>query len=476
MVTLFLQQHLSGWKPYLWLFLLQLVLHGSHLGKPASGNHVWRQCNTLSVAKNFADESMDIRYPRIDKRYGSDGVCGPSFVSYEYGLAALYKVFGFHETLFRYWSFGLCLAVVWGWFCFLLHRFPREYSFFGAASLFGFPEFYFHSIGAIPDLLALAAAIWGLVLFDAKRPAWATLMLTLAAATKLYFGLAWVFVWVSQWQRGKDRMTSSLWAVGSVALALSWYAWAAHLNALNGLWEFLNETRLADSGIQALQLLWRNAFVQSPLWWMGPLMFVSVAAGIWFGAKGAKVPIIATVMAACVLYIALQKQFEHHGYYTLVFVPLWSAIAVFAWKRLSLTPLQLMALVSLSIAWSLSQMERNYYGEKRRVPSVLLDPQSRAKCEELSAMRRVWLVGPDPTGCVFFYYTGAKGYPWYSPNESRDLLGPFGRAQSGVFAKPVEGIVTNQPKEAYQLARDLGWSLDSLGSVGEFVWFGLRPQ
>ena len=138
-----------GWRPFLWLFLLQLGLHLPHLFKPASGNHVWRQCNSLALAKNFADESMDIRYPRIDKRYGSDGICGPSFVAYEYGLAVLYKVFGFHETLFRAWSFSLCLAVMLGWFVFLTRFFPRDYALLGAASLFGFPEFYFHSIGKI---------------------------------------------------------------------------------------------------------------------------------------------------------------------------------------------------------------------------------------------------------------------------------------------------------------------------------------
>lgn len=474
MVNRFLEKAVLGWRPFVWLFLLQLGLHLPHLFKPASGNHVWRQCNSLALAKNFADESMDIRFPRIDKRYGSDGICGPSFVAYEYGLAVLYKVFGFHETLFRAWSFSLCLAVVLGWFVFLTRHFPRDYALLGAASLFGFPEFYFHSIGAIPDLLALAAAVWGLNAFHRNKWFLVVLLLTLAAATKLYFLIAWVYVGAQCWKEPRHRGRSFLLGFISVVLAGAWYVWASHLNAIHGLWEFLNETRTADSLIQSLRLLGRDAFVQAPIWWLGPLMYLSAAVGLFYTAKSKNLLFFALSSAGLVLYFALQKQFEWHGYYTLLFVPLWSSLSMKAWVERNLALRWVGILIFVSIAWSISQMERNFYGEKRRVSSTLLDASTRDQREALSALKKVWLVGPDQTGCVNFYYTGAKGYPWYRPDESRELLGPFAHAQTGVFENPIEGIVTDQPAEARRLASDLGWTLDSLGAVGEFVWFGLQ--
>lgn len=476
MVNRFFEKAVVGWRPFAWLLFLQLALHLPHVFKPASGNHVWRQCNSLALAKNFADESMNVAYPRIDKRYGGDGICGPSFVAYEYGLALLYRAFGFHETLFRLWSFGLCLAVVWGWYVFLSRWFPPGYSLLGAASLFGFPEFYFHSIGAIPDLLALAAAIWGVNALQRHRYLLGVSLLTLAAATKLYFLLAWVYVWVHQGADPVRRIRVVLLGALSTGLSLSWYAWAAHLNAIHGLWEFLNEARMAESPSQFLSLFLRDAFVQAPMWWLGPFMYVSAAAGFWQAFRQKNWLFFAVTTASLFLYIALQRQFEWHGYYTLLFVPLWSALAVQAWVRHSVSLSWVGIVIASSLIWSISQMERNYYGAKRRVPETLLDASTRQQREALSAKREVWLVGPDPTGCVYFYYTGAKGYPWYSPEESRQLLGPFAKAQSGVFEKPIEGIVTDQPEEAQRLARDLGWVLDSLGSVDEFVWFGLRQN
>ncbi|MFM1898647.1 MAG: hypothetical protein RL577_887 [Bacteroidota bacterium] len=473
MVNRFIQRATEGWKPFLWLLLLQLVLHLPHLFKPASGNHVWRQCNSLALAKNFADESMDIRYPRIDKRYGSDGICGPSFVGYEYGLAILYKVFGFHENLFRAWSFALCLAVVLGWFQFLSRIFPKEYALMGAASLFGFPEFYFHSIGAIPDLFALAAAIWGLNAIHQNNWGAGFLLLTLAAATKLYFLLAWVYIGAIYLTDSRQRTRSLIMGLLSCLIAVAWYVWASRLNAIHGLWEFLNETRIADSLSQSLQLLLRDIFIQAPVWWLGPFMYVSAAVGLFYSARSKNLLFFALTIASLGLYLVLQKQFEWHGYYTLMFVPLWSALAVKAWVQYKVSLRWVGIIVFLSVAWSISQMERNFYGEKRRVSATLLDASTRSQREALSALRTVWLVGPDPTGCVNFYYTGAKGYPWYSPDESRDLLGPFAKAQSGVFENPIQGIVTDQPREAHRLANDLGWKLDSLGSVGEFTWFGL---
>jgi len=468
------KERLQPLKPYALLLLLQLLIHASHLFKPASGNHVWRQCNSLALAKNYAEESMDIRYPRIDKRYGNNGICGPSFISYEYGLALLYKVFGFHETLFRFWSFLLCLAVVWGWFRFLETRVGEAWGLLGAASLFGFPEFYYHSINAVPDLLALAAGVWGVNLWAERRLGWAFLLLTLATATKLLFALFWVFAWVQAIRRKENGLTTTAMLLASVAAAALWYVWADRLNAVHGLWEFLNETRWALSGEQAVRLFLQNAIHDVPLTWVGPLFAIPLLLGFYRYARRGDAGFWLQILGALVLYLALQRQFEHHGYYILVFVPFASLLLLRSLESMRLG--WAWALVGFSIIAAALQMERNFYGEQRRVSETLLNSEYRAQREALSAERSVWLVGPDPTGCVAFYYTGAKGYPWYRADESRELLGPFARAQSGVFQHPAQGIITDDAPAARRLAVDLGWQLDSLGSVGEWVWFGLEVR
>ena len=56
------------WHFILVLILMQILSHFTYLKLPAVGNHVWRQCNTLAVARNYYQEDMNILYPRIDKR------------------------------------------------------------------------------------------------------------------------------------------------------------------------------------------------------------------------------------------------------------------------------------------------------------------------------------------------------------------------------------------------------------------------
>jgi len=75
-------------KKFLPILLLLVVLtHLPFMKLPAVGNHVWRQCNTLAVAKNYADESMNLLEPRVDKRFEKSGITGPQFTEDEYTLA-----------------------------------------------------------------------------------------------------------------------------------------------------------------------------------------------------------------------------------------------------------------------------------------------------------------------------------------------------------------------------------------------------
>ncbi len=55
------------------ILLLQVVIHLPFMNRVAMGNHVWRQVNTLAVAKNYYEKDMNILYPRIDKNYGTNG-------------------------------------------------------------------------------------------------------------------------------------------------------------------------------------------------------------------------------------------------------------------------------------------------------------------------------------------------------------------------------------------------------------------
>jgi hypothetical protein len=105
------------------LMLLVVLTHLPFMKLPAVGNHVWRQCNTLAVAKNYADESMNLLEPRVDKRFEKSGITGPQFPAYEYILACMYRTMGFSEHYHRWLSLIFTLLSVWA-----MHKVISHYT------------------------------------------------------------------------------------------------------------------------------------------------------------------------------------------------------------------------------------------------------------------------------------------------------------------------------------------------------------
>ena len=240
------------WHFILVLILMQILSHFTYLKLPAVGNHVWRQCNTLAVARNYYQEDMNILYPRIDKRYHTNGITGPQFTSYDYTLALIYKAFGFSQNAHRYLSLIIGIFAILGMYYLAHYYFQNHYlAFLCSFGLIGIPEFYYHSINAVPDLLALTAMIWGWFGFQKymERPSlkWAlftVLLMTLAGMTKIMFlipGFVFLGDIIQQKTYRKLAMIPTL-IMGFVVISasLGWYYWANILTSMNGIYEFVH--------------------------------------------------------------------------------------------------------------------------------------------------------------------------------------------------------------------------------------------
>ncbi|WP_167852248.1 ArnT family glycosyltransferase [Hymenobacter elongatus] len=218
---------------------------------PPIGPHTWRQCNTLAVARNFYEEDMNILRPRIDRRNDSDGVTGMQFPSYEWSVAVAYQVFGFHETLPRIISWLISVAGLFFGYC-LIRRITGS-VWMGAVAAWGLawsPEIYYHSINALPDVLASSASLGGLWYFlrwrEHRRAGhfWLSLVLTaLAGLTKLQFlliGFPIAVLLLQDIQRRqlgwrRDAGPLAFFALASVGIPLAWYAYARNLIEVSGL-------------------------------------------------------------------------------------------------------------------------------------------------------------------------------------------------------------------------------------------------
>ncbi|MFA5975325.1 MAG: glycosyltransferase family 39 protein [Elusimicrobiota bacterium] len=83
-----------------------LLVHWPGITSPLLDYHAHRQCQTASMARNYFRHGMHFLKPEVDTN-GPAVWTGTEFPLYSYGVAMLYKLFGFHEILGRLLSIAL---------------------------------------------------------------------------------------------------------------------------------------------------------------------------------------------------------------------------------------------------------------------------------------------------------------------------------------------------------------------------------
>ena len=56
---------------------------------------MWAMCDRGSIARNYAQEEMNLFLPRVHETKEGDGITGLEFPIMNYGAAVLYKIFPF---------------------------------------------------------------------------------------------------------------------------------------------------------------------------------------------------------------------------------------------------------------------------------------------------------------------------------------------------------------------------------------------
>lgn len=163
----------------------------------------WRESDLGAVARNFADEGMNIFYPRIDWRGDGPGYAEMEFPVYPWLVAATYKIFGIHDQIGRAWAFIFSLGAM-----FFFWRLAREYLTVFAATV----AFAFFALN--PLIVETATSI---------QPEGLMLLSYIAA---VYFFIRWL---------RSDRSADYWLAVGTTAFALLAKAPSAHIGLFFGI-------------------------------------------------------------------------------------------------------------------------------------------------------------------------------------------------------------------------------------------------
>lgn len=415
------------------LALLQLILHLSAIRQMPGSVHAWRQCNTLSMSRNFYDESMDIRYPRVDERLDTDGITGSPFPVYEWTLACIYKVFGFNHFYHRWFSFFIFIACLWGMYGLLELFFKdRNSAALGTWAFSFIPEYFYHQVNALPDILALSLMVLGLFFHLKNRQATAGfalfpwILLGLAALVKMQFFIGVLFVLIYEGVLAKNKQLGTKSFMMSVAAGIVcisavqlWYAHANKLMYLNDLKEYTLDFSWPAS-ISVLLISTINFLISDfPEMILGYALFPFFLAGTVWVLKHAKTPNLfklpMLVYGLCLLawFILMNNKIVVHQYYLLVSLPFLVIIATAGIKFLSYNYTTWVAIIILFITPVLA-FARIYPSRwaqgKSGIPSALLNSKSREKLSNAIPNSSKCIVGPDPSTTIYFYYLHKKGF------------------------------------------------------------------
>ncbi|MBD2770075.1 glycosyltransferase family 39 protein [Hymenobacter sp. BT664] len=429
---------------WFWPLLLGLnfLLHAPFFRLPPAGIHVWRQCNTMAVARNFYDEGMNILEPRVDRRNTTNGITGMQFPSYEWLVAGSYHLLGFHESLPRLINWLIYMAGVLAFYQLVRRVSGADWlGAVGAWCLAWSPEMYYHGINALPDVLALTASVAGLLWFVRWRESrhsglllLSLLAVTLGGLTKLQFlvvGVPIAVFVVRDLLQGRLSWPAlaglAAYALVAVGVPLAWYAYAINLIKASGLADFGLEIRSATDVATALAIIKRNLVSDWPELLLGYGGLGLLLVGLWRLLRHAPthhawfLPGVAWAGALLAYYLIELHQMQAHTYYMLPLLPVLLLLGVWgaAWlRRFPRAHGLFLALLLVQPGWAFIRIGWNRWlkGGPAIAPE-LFNPATRAALEAVTPPAALCLVGPDDSGCEYFYFLHKKGFGFDRPEQ-----------------------------------------------------------
>ncbi len=403
---------------------LNLLVHIMVVEKPPMGNHVWRQCNTLALARNFYTESFNILTPRIDRRDGTNGITGTYFPLYEWVLGGVYFFCGEQYWITRSYSLIISTVAIWAFYLLLIRlNINNRFALLGGLLLLFVPEFYYQSANALPDIMAMAFAFLGALMWidffkqeSNKFVLWAFVFSLLAALIKVQFIIisASTFLMLNK----KNGIKATLIWVLVLLITFSWYKYSINLTEINNLKEFGLWIK-PISFENKVQIFLNNIWSDMPEMLLGWPLFISclLVVVFQFMAKHPipKIPLFFYLwfIGFICFYILAIERMEHHNYYFLSIIPLSIAYLIFVLDKIDFKHKIKYSciLLLLSATWAIVRIvPTQWMSGKEKIPNEFLNTNILNEIKTWVTQKEQIVMLPDESGCVNFYFTNTKGY------------------------------------------------------------------
>jgi len=476
----------------------------------------WREADLGAVSRNYARESMNFFYPRIDWRGNGEGFVEMEFPLYPYLTALSYELFGIHDLFGRLWSFLFSVLTLFVFYK-LAGLYLEKTNLVLAFAFFTFNPLFIELSTAIqPESLMFlfyTAGVWFFLRWletDSGRDFWPAAVLTalmiLAKATAAHIG-AFFAVLLFQKYGLKTFKQARVWlfAVLSLLPALLWYLHA------KGLWRtYGNSLGVSNEYHWAGPDLFTNPyFIKGILFNELTLVFalfggVAALFAVWkgFGEKGVR-QALCWLASVFLMYIVIARTSadDWAGYYHIFSLPpaallfgfgikkLWEYAAGFAdrFSRFSDARKLLKVSLILTVAFSIpltflleARGIRANYLEKR------LPDTDFSETKNLGTRLRDGLILASGGRCFdddgyrtaynesfMFYWLDRKGFNICVEDQSLEKVKEFAKRGAVYFVAAKERLKAKpgferQLKETFPLTAETdGFYVFGIGSYGK---------
>lgn len=418
----------------IFFIVYNLITHLPFLNLPPVGSHVWRQCNTLAMSRNFAEEGMHILESRIDRRNETNGITGSHFPLYEWGLGAIYRLTGEHYWVHRIYSLIIfsfaCVAFYW---IVVLLGHTGKTAIFAGALLSSIPQLYYDSINAMPDNLALSLSLWSsyYILKNTEKPNnsnWfkALILFSLGGMIKFQYLILPLSFLIHQSARVKSYHRTGIFIVLGLVPVLMWYSYAKRLTDLNNLREYGLWIKPIELS-RMIQTIGQNVLSDIPELIIGwPLAFSILLIGIRYRKSLHQIRHMYLFGSILILFMGFYglaiERMGQHPYYFISVIPLFPLLIV---EMVSIGRIKTYLLISICFAnqvWAFlriipSRWQANHY----QISETFANPAYLRELKSMIPKSERYIVGPDLSGCIYFYFTSTKGYSFANVMELEEI-------------------------------------------------------
>lgn len=414
--------------------IISLALHWHVFPKDIVGQHAWRQSQTQTTIRYFAQHDFNILHPHTNlaEFHGTQRL---EFPLMQWIIAGACRLFGYSVTLTRILLFLGGLLTIAGMMRLAAIVFSDNRAPAIAGWAFAFsPLFYYYTINPLPDTWAMCAGTWGLALwFQWLRDKKISLLLlsgillAIGALIKLPFILYFIVV-PAYWWKERRQLFRSIGVTGAcwlwMALPLLWYILVIPEWTNNPVTQGVMDTRFY-SGDMLFTYLWGNFsstlpelllnYAATPLFLAGWFFFFREKK---FRSEKFLYLLLAGLAVLAYFLFELNLIATVHDYYLFPFLPLLFLLVTFgALRLLSIKKGKVVVLVLLLILPLTAFLRIDSRWDRPGFNRDIMDhaAEIRAALPEEAKL----ITANDVSGHIWLYYLDREG--WNFSDDKMDL-------------------------------------------------------